>query len=97
MPKHETIWYWDEAFNKFGFGDGDGLNFTDDVAMFIHRLGYECVCETWGMHNYMIMDIKKDGISIIPEDVNVGYDDPKCWMHKDLYEALEKEFGEASS
>ena len=28
-------WCWSEAFDKFGFNDGDGLNFTDEVACFI--------------------------------------------------------------
>mgnify|MGYP003631041730 CR=1 FL=1 len=34
-------WCWSEAFDKFGFNDGDGLNFTDEVAIFIESLRYE--------------------------------------------------------
>jgi hypothetical protein len=36
-----TEWYWGEAFSKFGFQDGDGLNMTDRVAHVIENLGYE--------------------------------------------------------
>ena len=62
-------WEWEDAFSKFGFGDGDGWNGTHEVEGEIESLGYEVVTDTWGCHNYMIFDIKKDGKSILfPED-----------------------------
>jgi hypothetical protein len=33
-------WSWDEAFNKFGFGDGDGLVMTNQVADALRAAGY---------------------------------------------------------
>ena len=30
-------WSWEEAFDKFGFGDGDGLVMTDTVAAALRR------------------------------------------------------------
>ena len=58
MPKTVIEWEWEEAFDKFGFGDGDGPNFTDEVAGAIQgKFGYECQLDTWGIHNFMIMSI----------------------------------------
>ena len=66
-------WTWEEAFDKFGFDDGDGWNGTHLVVDAIESLGYECDTDSWGCHNYMIFDIKKDGKSILfPEDNVIG-------------------------
>lgn len=65
MPKTIITWTWGEAFSKFGFGDGDLWNGTHEVGGEIESLGYEVECDTWGCHNYMIVDIKKDGKSIL--------------------------------
>ena len=73
MPKVIISWEWEEAFSKFGFGDGDGWNGTHEVVGEIESLGYECDTENWGCHNYMIFDIKKDGKSILfPEPNLIG-------------------------
>lgn len=73
MPKVTITWEWEEAFSKFGFGDGDGWNGTHEVVGEIESLGYECEPENWGCHNYMIFDIKKDGKSILfPEPNLIG-------------------------
>ena len=88
----KTVIEWEEAFDKFGLGDGDGANFTGEVASFIGLQGYECECDTWGMHNYIIRDILKDGKSILPEEVSVGYDSPREWLPKDLVRKLDKAF-----
>ena len=65
MPRTVISWEWEEAFSKFGFGDGDSWNGTGEVEGEIESLGYEVECDSWGIHNYMIMDIKKDGKSIL--------------------------------
>jgi len=105
MPK-VTIdyWNWEEAFDKFGFGDGDGPNFTDEVAGVVMAAGYEVDIQTWGMHNTMIMDVLRPTkvvkgrktetvpISIIPKDVDVGYADPRKYLPKALVVALDKSF-----
>lgn len=75
MPKIIIEWQWEEAFDKFGFGDGDRWNGTHEVVGEIESLGYECETEHWGCHNYMIFDIKKDGKSILfPERNDTGVD-----------------------
>ena len=74
MPRVIITWEWEDAFSKFGFGDGDGWNGTHEVEGEIESLGYEVVTDTWGCHNYMIFDIKKDGKSILfPEDKEHGH------------------------
>ena len=73
MPKVIITWEWEEAFSKFGFGDGDGWNGTHEVVGEIESLGYEGETDSWGCHNYMIFDIKKDGKSILfPEGKEHG-------------------------
>lgn len=75
MPRIYITWQWEEAFDKFGFGDGDGWNGTHEVEGEVEGLGYEVVTDTWGCHNYMIFDIKKDGKSILfPEKNDIGMD-----------------------
>jgi hypothetical protein len=107
--KTTITWAWDEAFSKFGFGDGDEANFTSEVAAFINSKGYECNCDTWGIHNYMIMEIFKEkkgvrtnimqfpkGHPKFGQEPNVGYDDPREYLPKALVKALDKEFGKLS-
>lgn len=58
MPRTVIKWSWEEAFDKYGFGDGDSWNGTDIVYPVIDRLdNYNTQVDCWGCHNYMIMDI----------------------------------------
>ena len=92
MPTTKINWYWEEAFDKFGFGDGGGWNGTDLVSDAIEELGYQTECAPWGCHNHMIMDILKDGKSILPPDIDVGYDDPNNYLPDDILEILDSTF-----
>jgi hypothetical protein len=69
MPRTVVEWEWEDAFSKFGFEDGDGWNGTNIVCHAIDALGYNTVPDGWGCHNYLIMDIEKDGKSILFDDV----------------------------
>jgi len=69
MPRTVVEWEWEDAFSKFGFEDGDGWNGTHLVASSINALGYNAECDGWGCHNYLIMDIEKDGKSILFDDL----------------------------
>lgn len=93
MPAYKGVWFWEEAFDKFGFGDGDGLVFTDTVAEFIETLGYAVEHQTWwACHNEVIGSIKKpDGEELIPEGAS-GYYDPRTYLPGDLVAALDEEF-----
>jgi hypothetical protein len=68
MPRTVVEWTWEDAFSKFGFDDGDGWNGTNIVCHAIDALGYNTVSDGWGCHNYLIMDIEKDGKSILFDD-----------------------------
>ena len=68
MPKTVIEWTWEDAFSKFGFEDGDGWNGTNIVCHAIDALGYETICEWWGCHNYMIMDILNGDNSLLFDD-----------------------------
>lgn len=65
MPRSIIDWEITEAFSKFGFGDGDGPNFTDEVVSAIEAAGpYRCRAQVWGLHNY--------GIEAIEEEIAPG-------------------------
>ena len=84
---------WEEAFDKFGYGDGDGPNGTSAVQDALEEIGYIPEAYTWGMHNYMIHDIfDQKGNSIIPKGTSVGYDDPREYLPKHIVEHLDKIF-----
>ena len=104
MPTVEVHWTWQEAFDKFGFGDGDGLNMTDEVAGAIQAKWpeLEVRCETWGMHNYMIMGIydRASGASVYNKhpdeggEWQVGYDDPEVYLPAKIVKFLNTTFAD---
>ncbi len=61
MPQTIISWEITDAFSKFGFEDGDGPNFTDEVASAIEAAGpYRCRTQIWGLHNYGIEAIEAE-------------------------------------
>ena len=61
MPRSIIDWEITEAFLKFGFGDGDGPNVTDEVVAAIEAAGpYRCYTQSWGLHNYAIETIEEE-------------------------------------
>jgi hypothetical protein len=89
---HTYHWIWEDAFDKFGFGDGDGQIETWRVRAFLEHTGYEVEELTWSLHNVIIISIKKDGTELIPESAAVGYDDPRGYLPAGIIEALDREF-----
>ena len=95
-------WTWEEAFDKFGFDDGDGWNGTHLVVDAIESLGYECDTDSWGCHNYMIFDVREKGYSAkyqgksvsTGDDPQIGYDDPRSYLPEDIINHLDKEFAD---
>ena len=83
-------WRWEEAFDKFGFGDGDGQVMTDDVALVLQAAGYVVSVSPWGLKNITIYSIKRDGTELIPEHANVGYGDPRQYLPKHLVRLLDR-------
>jgi len=93
MPTIIINWGWEEAFDKFGFGDGDAMIMTHHVERAIEELGYTVWAESWGCHNTIVTHLSKDGKDLL-EGVNVGYDDPRVYLPDDLVEALDEIFDE---
>jgi hypothetical protein len=87
-------WSWEEAFDKFGFEDGDGLVMTDHVADFLRSTGLSVTVQQYGFHNLVITDIERDGRSLIPETTQLGYDDPRDYLPEDLVHDLDRRFPE---
>jgi hypothetical protein len=84
---------WEDAFNKFGYEDGDGTVLTWDVVKFLQFLGYTADAETWGIHNCVINTlIAPDGGVDLLEHATVGYDDPREYLPLDLIKQLDEWF-----
>lgn len=88
------LWSWEEAFDKFGFSDGDGLVMSDTVADALRLAGYRVELTPWGMHNVVITGISRDGKALIPDTATVGYDDPRSYLPHDIIELLDRTFSE---
>ena len=89
MPTEIITWSWEEAFDKFGFGDGDGIVMTHIVADVLGKFGYNVTITPWGMHNDIITSILAlDGTEQIPPAANVGYDDPRDYLPEFIVKVL---------
>jgi len=101
VPKVIVEWKWEEAFDKFGFGDGDGLNFTSDVVAALAEFGYECECGG-GLHNWRIQQVKKASVLHLVKGDELyefgGYpeeepeDDPRKVLPDDVVKFLDEKF-----
>jgi hypothetical protein len=85
-------WSWEEAFDKFGFDDGDGLVMTDHVADALTANGYAVTAQKWGLHNVVITSIMRDGAELIPENADVGYADPRDYLPETIIALLDAVF-----
>jgi hypothetical protein len=98
---HDYTWTWEEAFDKFGFGDGDGQVMTGDVADVLRAAGYRVDVEPWGLHNVVVKSIRKGNDEQIPFDrIRFGYDDPRSYLPDAIIRLLDAKLpanGEAVS
>jgi hypothetical protein len=66
---HHSIieWTFEDAFHKFGFGDGNSYhNYSQTVGNDIVNLGYVVVMDSWGMYNLTITQIIRPHGHVIP-------------------------------
>ena len=94
----DYLWRWEEAFEKFGFNDGDGQVETGTVEHILNVAGYDTRSEQWGLHNTIILSIQKDGIEYMPVDhptIMIGYDDPRSYLPEDIIALLDRELADA--
>ncbi len=91
----DPYWEWEEAFDKFGFGDGDGVVQTWRVADALEEAGYLVQITPWGMHNTVITSILRGGVELMPigeEGRKIGYDDPRTYLPDAIIELLDEQF-----
>lgn len=95
---HDTHWSWTEAFDKFGFCDGDGIVMTEHVADALRARGYTVEVQAWGIHNVTITSIKTEkGKEQIPFDrIQFGYDDARNYLPKRIVTLLDAAFPDGS-
>jgi len=93
----DYCWSWTEAFEKFGFNDGDGQVETWQVEAVLADAGYDVTVEGWGLHNTVITSIKREDKELIPHDdpsVTFGYDDPRSYLPEPIVDLLDCELPE---
>jgi hypothetical protein len=88
----DYFWQWEDAFYKFGFGDGDAQIETDTVWLALENAGYTAVREAWGMHNVVITSIRGNRQEMIPENADLGYDDPREYLPRKIVQLLDQAF-----
>ena len=91
----EGFWEWEEAFDKFGFNDGDDPVQTGHVALALEEAGYAVEVTPWGIHNTVITSISKAGIELMPVGENsqrIGYDNPRTYLSEELVKLLDEQF-----
>ncbi len=87
-------WVWEEAFDKFGFEDGDGEIMTFKVEEVLQEAGYKTESRGWRMHNTIIYSITKNGKEFMPAfggEHTVGYDCPRNYLPAEIIELLDEE------
>jgi len=89
----DYFWIWEDAFNKFGFDDGEAIVMTPAVAAALTRAGFIVERHVWGLHNEVIVSIRKDGVELIPHQrIQHGYDDPRDYLPGDIVALLDAAF-----
>lgn len=82
---------WEEAFDKFGYDDGDGQVGTPSVMAALEAAGYRCESHQWGLHNTIIVSIEDaDGTQLIPTSIKLGYDDPRDYLPVEIVGLLDR-------
>lgn len=87
-------WSWEEAFDKYGFDDGDERVETFQVADVLERAGFVARSLTFGLHNIVIISIKKKGVEQMPidnPDVQIGFSDPRSYLPEEVIRLLDRE------
>lgn len=88
MPDEVVHWEIVEAFSKFGFDDGDGPTFTNEVVDALEEAGYQCELVGGGLHNRYIGTVWEGGDLIAEFD---GYELPALRsLPHGFVQALEK-------
>ena len=88
----DYYWSWEDAFLKFGFGDGEAVVMTQAVAEVLRKAGYAVNVVPWGLHNVVIDSILKGGIELIPmQRIRFGYDEPRDYLPKKVIRLLDRE------
>lgn len=99
----DYFWIWEDAFNKFGFGDGDDPVYTQDVEDTLRKEGYETESVQWGLHNTVIDSIKKNGVEFVPQGKLtrgrpvLGYDNPRKYLPEKIIKLLDDKLKSSAS
>lgn len=98
-PNPINLCDWEECFSKWGQLDGDGLDYTEEIADFLRSIGYLVKTHQWGVHNYVIRDITASSGVVLqrwseepfinPHTID---SDPRTYLPAGLVEILDSKF-----
>ena len=94
MPIEIIKWTWEEAFQKFGFGDGDAEVHTGLIEHVLEEMGYDYT-DVDGIHNPYIVEVSKDG-KTWETDSYAENDGIRDSLPKDVIKRLDQDFPEDS-
>ncbi len=90
MPRIIYDWRWEEAFDRFGFDDGDGYCLTQAVANVLENAGCRCRTARFGAHNTIIHRITlPDGSAL---DTPHAKSSARLWLPARLVAMLDNAF-----
>ena len=87
-------WRWEEAFDKFGFNDGDAIVMTETVVEALQNAGYEVTVDRYGLHNTIITAITRNGVAEYPIGIIPGAGDVRPYLSPELITVLDQIFPE---
>ena len=95
LNKHKSNYILDDAFEKWGHMDAAACNqITTPVIGLIESLGYQVTADSWGSHNYVIMEIARGTEIVYPIDgYRIGGYDTRHYsavLPDDILEILEQ-------
>ncbi len=80
-----ATWEWEDAFLKFGYGDGDGVVMTEVVAERLRAEGFTAETACYGPHNTIICSLIRDGVELVPDED----DNPRTYLPDDVIQLLD--------
>ena len=86
-------WCWEEAFDKFGYDDGDGRVYTSQVVDVLRDAGYSVETLELALHNIIIVSIRCGQTNLMPiegSSVRIGYDAPRDYLPNKVVSILDE-------
>jgi hypothetical protein len=87
-----VYWFWQDGFDRHGYGDGDGPIMTDTVVEVLKRAGYAPTVYRDGMHNeYIYQMTGPDAVELVDLEKPYGAE-PETYLPQAVRDLLDAAF-----